>query len=125
MHPHVLQGIEYIERAPVFYSIGNFAFPSSNPAARECVMVNLTIGRDGLESVDLAPVEISPRGSPGVAQGQRAHEILAHLDNFCKMFNTQILGHGLAHSGLRSALVYDRSCEVEEERFLGEKSDAQ
>jgi len=124
MHPHVLQGIEYVDRAPVFYSIGNFVFPSSSPAARECMMVNLTIGRDGLKSVDLVPVEISPRGCPKVAREQRAHEILAHLDNFCRMFNTQILGHGLAHSELRSALVYDRSDEVGEERFLGEKSDS-
>ncbi len=33
MHPHVLQGAEYFGRVPVFYSIGNFAFPSSSPDA--------------------------------------------------------------------------------------------
>ena len=106
MHPHVLQGIEYIGRVPVFYSIGNFAFPSSNPAARECLMVKFIFGPNEVEGTELVPVEISPDGTPAVASGARGEEILAHLDDFCRMFSTRIDGGRLARSSVREELVY-------------------
>ncbi len=90
MHPHVLQGIEYFGRVPVFYSIGNFAFASKRASARECVLVRLIFGLRGLDTVDLVPVEISPAGTPHLAQNVRGREILTHLDNFCLPFNTQV-----------------------------------
>jgi poly-gamma-glutamate capsule biosynthesis protein CapA/YwtB (metallophosphatase superfamily) len=107
MHPHVLQGIEYMGGVPVFYSIGNFAFPSSNPAARECVMVKLEFRREGLESAKIVPVEISQEGAPRLASGAIGRQILAHLDGFCRMFNTRIEGDQIAHSEVREELVYD------------------
>jgi poly-gamma-glutamate capsule biosynthesis protein CapA/YwtB (metallophosphatase superfamily) len=107
MHPHVLQGIEYIGRVPVFYSIGNFAFPSSNPPNRECVMVKLTFSPKELTGLELIPVEISPSGAPKVTEGTKGDEILAHLDGFCRMFNTRIEAGLLAGSNVREPLVYD------------------
>lgn len=107
MHPHVLQGIEYMGRVPVFYSIGNFAFPSSHLAARECVMVKLTFGPEKLEGVQIVPVEISPAGAPGIPAKAKGEEILAHLDGFCRMFNTRIEGNGIARSEVREELEFD------------------
>ncbi len=106
MHPHVLQGIEFVGRAPVFYSIGNFAFPSKNPAARECVLVKLFLRPGGLELVELVPIGISPEGAPRVASGEEAPRILNHLDNFCRMFNAQIGKGKLLRARAREPLRY-------------------
>jgi poly-gamma-glutamate capsule biosynthesis protein CapA/YwtB (metallophosphatase superfamily) len=107
MHPHVMQGVEYVSGHPVFYSIGNFAFPSSNPAARECMMVKLTISRERLEKLEIIPVDISPEGAPSVASGGRGEEILSHLDQFCRMFNTRIQEGRIDRSSIRKDLVFD------------------
>ena len=107
MHPHVLQGAEYFGRVPVLYSIGNFAFPSSRPAARECVLARLTFSADKLEKVETVPVEIAPGGSPHVAVGKRGEEILAHFDGFCRMFNVRVKDGRLERAVPRAQLVYD------------------
>lgn len=107
MHPHVMQGVEYVNDRPVFYSIGNFAFPSSNPAARECLMVKLTFSPTQLENFEIIPVEISPEGAPQLAAEQRGEEILAHLDRFCRMFNTRIARGRIESAGVREDLVFD------------------
>jgi poly-gamma-glutamate synthesis protein (capsule biosynthesis protein) len=107
MHPHVLQGIEYIGSVPVFYSIGNFAFPSSRPAARESVILRLIFGPQKLESVEIVPVEISSQGAPQIVNGEEGHEILSHLDGFCRMFNTRVESGVLESGPVRAQLVYD------------------
>jgi poly-gamma-glutamate synthesis protein (capsule biosynthesis protein) len=109
MHPHVLQGIEYFGKVPVFYSIGNFAFPSGRPDARESMIVRLTFGTPGLESVEIIPAQISPQGSPHIAMGDEGQGILAHLDGFCRMFNTHVEDGTLARGQVRAKLVYDAS----------------
>lgn len=111
MHPHVLQGVEYIGRVPVFYSVGNFAFPSSSAAARECVLVRLAFGREGLAEVRIIPVEISPAGAPHVAHDDRGKQILAELDGFCRMFNTTVQDGRLLRGPVRKRLVYDSSSD--------------
>jgi poly-gamma-glutamate synthesis protein (capsule biosynthesis protein) len=90
MHPHVLQGIEYIGEKPVFYSLGNFAMASSVQAQRETVLVRLVFGESKLEGVELVPVFSSSDGAPQVAEGKQAAEILDSLDKLCWRFNSQI-----------------------------------
>jgi poly-gamma-glutamate synthesis protein (capsule biosynthesis protein) len=106
MHPHVLQGIEYIGHAPVLYSIGNFAFASKRPASQECVLVKLKFDSERLEEVDLVPVVISPHGVPTPAGQEQGKEILGHLDGFCRMFNSQVREGRLMTSVRRERLVY-------------------
>jgi len=106
MHPHVLQGIEFIKHVPVLYSIGNFAFASKRPASQESVLVKLKFGSEGLKEVGLVPVVISPAGAPTPAGKQQSEEILAHLDGFCRMFNTQLQEGRLISSSPREPLVY-------------------
>lgn len=43
-HPHVLQGIEYYQGKPIFYSLGNFIFSNGT---YESMLVSLTLGEDG------------------------------------------------------------------------------
>jgi poly-gamma-glutamate capsule biosynthesis protein CapA/YwtB (metallophosphatase superfamily) len=106
MHPHVLQGIEFIGAVPVFYSVGNLAFPSNNPAANECILVRLGFQPKRLAAVDLVPVEISPSGAPRVATGEEAAEIDSHLDQYCRGFNTAIQGGKVVEIPRRQKLVY-------------------
>jgi len=106
MHPHVLQGIEYIGHVPVLYSIGNFAFASKRPASQESVLVKLKFDSERLAEVDLAPVVISPRGVPVPAGPEGGKEIFDHLDGFCRMFNSQVQGGRVMASPLRERLVY-------------------
>lgn len=42
-HPHVLQGIEYYQGKPIFYSLGNFIF---NNSAYESIVVELELVGD-------------------------------------------------------------------------------
>jgi poly-gamma-glutamate synthesis protein (capsule biosynthesis protein) len=109
MHPHVLQGIEYIGHVPVLYSIGNFAFASKRPASQECVLVKLKFGSKRLEEVGLVPVVISPGGVPTPAGQEQGNEILGHLDSFCRMFNSRVQGGRLIGSSPRERLVYQPS----------------
>jgi poly-gamma-glutamate synthesis protein (capsule biosynthesis protein) len=107
MHPHVLQGIEYIGHVPVLYSIGNLAFASKRPASQECVLVKLKFGSERLEEVGLVPVVISSSGVPTPAGQEQGKEILGHLDGFCRMFNSQVQGGRLIASSPRERLVYE------------------
>lgn len=51
-HPHVLQGVEYYNDTPIFYSLGNFFF--NNRVIESCV-VYLTVNIDGLYSARFIP----------------------------------------------------------------------
>jgi len=57
-HPHVLQSIDTIGSAPVFYSIGNFVFDQHKPQACKSMIASLTFGKDGLVSSDSVNVRI-------------------------------------------------------------------
>ncbi|PYV19394.1 MAG: hypothetical protein DMG21_01670 [Acidobacteria bacterium] len=108
MHPHVIQGIEYFGRVPVFYSIGNFSFPSIKPAEMECFVAKLCFRPNHAAAVELVPAEISARGAPTVAQGKEATGILSHLDQYCRGFNTAIRDGKLVEISPRQVPVYDK-----------------
>ena len=105
MHPHVLQGVEYINEKPVFYSLGNFAMASSRQAQRETILVRLVFGKRQLESVELVPVLAATDGVPQLATREVGAGILKNLDQLCWNFNTRIedgkLGMGPVRASLR------------------------
>jgi poly-gamma-glutamate synthesis protein (capsule biosynthesis protein) len=127
MHPHVLQGIEYVGEVPVFYSIGNFAFPSSRADARESMIVRLNFSPHKLESVEIIPVQISSEGAPQIVSGSEGQAILSHLDGFCRMFNTRVEGGALEQGPVRAQLIYDASPDHQRSgtRHSGSKRRAQ
>jgi len=103
MHPHVLQGIEYIDDKPVFYSLGNFAMASLLAAQRETVLVRLVFGEKKLEAVELVPVLSSSDGVPHVAEGKQAASILGNLDTLCWKFNSRIVDGRLEMGPVRDS----------------------
>jgi poly-gamma-glutamate synthesis protein (capsule biosynthesis protein) len=90
MHPHVLQGIEFLEGKPVFYSLGNFAMSSSRAAQRQTVLVRLVFGAKTLDDIELIPVVAASDGVPRLAEGDEAERILVLLDKLCWEFNSKI-----------------------------------
>lgn len=51
-HPHVLQGIEYIDNVPVIYSLGDFWF---NNETKYTALLNLKIDISGIKSLSIEP----------------------------------------------------------------------
>lgn len=51
-HPHVLQGIRYVEGKPVVYSLGDFWF---NGETKYTTIANLKVSIDGLEELSVLP----------------------------------------------------------------------
>lgn len=56
-HPHVPQPVDSIGSVPVFYSLGNFVFDQSHPAAQKAAMALLRFTPAGMEA-ETIPVEI-------------------------------------------------------------------
>lgn len=51
-HPHVLQGMEYVDGKPIVYSLGDFWF---NSETKYTGLLQLRIGLDGLEEMSFVP----------------------------------------------------------------------
>lgn len=74
-HAHCLQGITYFDDTPVIYSLGNFWF---NSKTLDTCMVQVTIGRDGLESFQFVPA-IQSDCRVDLAYGEDRSRILAYM----------------------------------------------
>lgn len=58
-HPHVLQRAETYQGKPIYYSLGNFVFDRQvPPGTDESMILQLTVGREGLLGVEEIPVTI-------------------------------------------------------------------
>lgn len=74
-HPHCLQGITYAGDTPVFYSLGNFWF---NSRTVDTGMVKVTIGREGLKSLQFVPA-LQSDCRVDLVYGTEKERILNHL----------------------------------------------
>ncbi len=74
-HPHCLQGIAYFDDTPVIYSLGNFWF---NSKTLDTCMVQVTIGREGLESFQFVPA-IQSDCRVDMAYGEDKSRILSYM----------------------------------------------
>lgn len=70
-HPHVLQGIEYYEGKPIFYSLGNFIF---NQSIEETMAIRLVIrgGEEDAVEVRILPAHASNAKTELLDEGDRA-----------------------------------------------------
>jgi poly-gamma-glutamate synthesis protein (capsule biosynthesis protein) len=103
-HTHTLQGVELLttrtanetRRALVIYSLGNFAFDSTQAVGRrvrESVILSLELSRDGLVSAELLPV-ILENYLPRPASSAESQTILARLSALSAELGTTITnGH--------------------------------
>ena len=74
-HPHVLQEIAYVNKAPVFYSLGNYWF---NSKTQDSCLVTLEIGDEGLVSAKFIPCRTSG-SKTSLATGAEAERILEYM----------------------------------------------
>ncbi len=72
-HPHCLQGITYFDDTPVIYSMGNFWF---NSRTVDTGMVQVTIGKEGLETFQFVP-GLQSDCRVDLVQGEEKERILA------------------------------------------------
>ncbi len=74
-HPHCLQGITYFGDTPLIYSMGNFWF---NSKTLDTGMVQVTIGKEGLEDFQFVPA-IQSDCRVDFAYGEEKERILAFM----------------------------------------------
>ncbi|GEM_PF-3574813 len=77
-HPHVVQGIEIFKNVPIVYSLGHFGIFRSKgrEKEKEGLLINLSIGNEGLEKCILIPFHITKNGIKKLSA--------SHLDRFVK-----------------------------------------
>lgn len=73
-HPHVLQGMEYVDGKPIVYSLGDFWF---NDETKYTGLLKLSIGRDGLKEMSFVPC---------MQEGYETH-YLSDPDDQAKLFD--------------------------------------
>ena len=75
-HPHVLQGIEFIDEKPVFYSLGNYIFNSNIP---KTMLVKVVIKADDTVEYSLIPA-FATNGQTQAMEGAEAEEIYTYMN---------------------------------------------
>lgn len=75
-HPHVLQGIEFIEGKPVFYSLGNYVFSQE---IAKTALVKVEIQPDGEVSYRLIPA-YAEGGKTQLFKGEEAEELFQYMN---------------------------------------------
>jgi poly-gamma-glutamate synthesis protein (capsule biosynthesis protein) len=86
-HPHLWQGIGFIEKKPVFYSMGNFAFRSYSVSTGDTGIARVTVKKNGKGGVNIEKVEVIPVNSyhkdvnytPRVEKGEAGQRILKRI----------------------------------------------
>jgi poly-gamma-glutamate synthesis protein (capsule biosynthesis protein) len=77
-HPHVLQGYVRTNKTLIAYSIGNFVFDYFTGAMNDTAILDVTLSREGVESVNWIPVVIRD-GFPRPAIGDAIARIRSRL----------------------------------------------
>ena len=76
-HPHVLQGMEYMDGKPVIYSMGDFWF---NDETKYTGLLNLTITPDGLEEMTFTPCLQTDRTTQYISDPAQQRELYDFLE---------------------------------------------
>ena len=75
-HPHVLQGIEFIEGRPIFYSLGNYIFNNSTP---KTMLVKVLIKSDDTVEYSLIPA-FATNGQTQAMEGTEAEKLYTYMN---------------------------------------------
>lgn len=76
-HPHVPQGLEYVDGRPVLYSLGNFLFKQRQRRTDWGLMAELTLAPDGARRLEVLPLVVGY--TPRLATGADSAAIMAHF----------------------------------------------
>ena len=75
-HSHVWQGVERIDEAVVFYSLGNFLFDLWQDECRQSAIANLTMYDTGKIDLEIVPIWINEYHQPTIARGRKAEKMM-------------------------------------------------
>lgn len=93
-HPHVLQGVEFIDGGVVAYSLGNLVFANPDPAWRQggVLMVEVRVGeRAKIEAVSLRPTWVSsPEVEARPNSPERTRKLLPWMRGWCAPLGTRV-----------------------------------
>ena len=94
-HPHVLQGIEVYQGAPIVYSLGNFVFGGNwDPKDKRTALVELKLTRTALKAIKVIPAysDAFPEVpvQPWLAEGEKADAVLGYLASLSRAFPATI-----------------------------------
>jgi poly-gamma-glutamate synthesis protein (capsule biosynthesis protein) len=90
-HPHVLQGRETYNGAPIYYSIGNFVFDKQIPEGTdEALIVQFTVSKNGIVAISELPVVIRDC-QPLIADGQKASDIETNMIRYSRRFEPLLI----------------------------------
>jgi poly-gamma-glutamate capsule biosynthesis protein CapA/YwtB (metallophosphatase superfamily) len=78
-HPHVLQGYAKRGNRLIAFSLGNFVFARFDGRANDSAILDVTLTRDGVVSLDWIPVVIRNDGTPRPATSAEARRIMGWL----------------------------------------------
>jgi hypothetical protein len=76
-HPHVPQGLEWVDGKPIVYSLGNFVFAQRRQWTDRGLWAEYTVPPDGRASLVLLPVIAAVR--PRLATGRDSADVMAHV----------------------------------------------
>jgi len=82
-HPHVPQGIEWVNGKPIVYSLGNFVFKQARPWTDRALWLDLTVAPDGTERLGLRPVAAGY--VPHFLSGADSARVVAHVDSISRL----------------------------------------
>ena len=88
-HPHVLQGIDVVEGAPVVYSVGNLWF---NSKAMDSCLIQVTAGRDGIRKLRYIPAR-QENATTSMLTGSEKTRVISYIQSL--LFNVTIDGDGV------------------------------
>jgi poly-gamma-glutamate capsule biosynthesis protein CapA/YwtB (metallophosphatase superfamily) len=73
-HSHVLQPVEFYKDGVIVYGLANFTFEDAGPP--ETIILNVWIDEDGVRSIGIRPIIITPDGRPRLANDAEGLQIL-------------------------------------------------
>lgn len=76
-HPHVPQGLEYVDGRPVLYSLGNFVFKQRQARTSWGLWAELVLAPDGTRRLDVLPLTVGY--TPRFATGADSAAVMAHF----------------------------------------------
>ncbi len=81
-HPHVPQGVEWVDGRPVVYSLGNFVFRQYRPWTDRALLAELRYAPDGTSRLALRPVAAGY--VPRFLAGADSARVLARVDSLSR-----------------------------------------
>ena len=79
-HPHVPQGIEFVDGKPIMYSIGNFVFRQGQPWTNRGLWAELTLTEQHPKG-ELSVLPLTVGYAPAFATGADSARVMAHVDS--------------------------------------------